>query len=99
MKHLINIGDLSSDQFSQLLDMADHLKALVKAGVPHPVLAGKTLGMIFAKSSTRTRVSFEVGMVQLGGHALFLRPRTSSLDAAKASPTPRVSCRDFSTAS
>ena len=72
MKNLISIGDLSSEQFYQLLDLADHLKALTKAGIPHPVLAGKTLGMIFAKSSTRTRVSFEVGMFQLGGHALFL---------------------------
>jgi len=72
MKHLISIGDLTSEQFYQLLDLADHLKALNKASIPHPVLTGKTLGMIFAKSSTRTRVSFEVGMYQLGGYALFL---------------------------
>jgi ornithine carbamoyltransferase len=72
MKHLISIGDLTSAQLYQLLDLADHLKALNKANTPHPVLAGKTLGMIFAKSSTRTRVSFEVGMYQLGGYALFL---------------------------
>lgn len=72
MKHFINIEDLSSAEFEQLLDLADHLKSLTKAGIPHPLLAGKTLGMIFAKSSTRTRVSFEVGMYQLGGHALFL---------------------------
>jgi len=72
MKHLISLGDLTSEQFYQLLDLADHLKALNKAKIPHPVLAGKTLGMIFAKSSTRTRVSFEVGMYQLGGYALFL---------------------------
>ena len=72
MKHLISIGDLSSAELFELLDLADQLKAQAKAGIAHPLLAGKTLGMIFAKSSTRTRVSFEVGMVQLGGHALFL---------------------------
>jgi ornithine carbamoyltransferase len=72
MKHLISIGDLSSAELFELLDLADQLKAQTKAGIAHPLLAGKTLGMIFAKSSTRTRVSFEVGMVQLGGHALFL---------------------------
>lgn len=72
MKHLISIGDLSSTELFDLLDLADQLKAQTKAGIAHPLLAGKTLGMIFAKSSTRTRVSFEVGMVQLGGHALFL---------------------------
>lgn len=72
MKHLISIGDLSSTELFELLDLADQLKAQTKAGIAHPLLAGKTLGMIFAKSSTRTRVSFEVGMVQLGGHALFL---------------------------
>lgn len=72
MKHLISIGDLSSEDLYDLLDLADKLKAETKAGIPHRLLEGKTLGMIFAKSSTRTRVSFEVGMVQLGGHALFL---------------------------
>lgn len=94
MKHLISIGDLSSDQFYNLLDMADHLKALVKAGVPHPVLAGKTLGMIFAKSSTRTRVSFEVGMVQLGGHALFLSTQDIQLGRGESiADTARVMSR------
>ena len=72
MKHFISIQDISSETLYELLDLADTLKAQTKAGQPHPLLAGKTLGMIFAKSSTRTRVSFEVGMVQLGGHALFL---------------------------
>ena len=58
-----------------MLDLADKLKADNKAGIPHPILKGKTLGMIFEKSSTRTRVSFETGMYQLGGHALFLSSR------------------------
>ena len=72
MKDFISIGDLSSAQLIQLLDLADRLKSACKAGQGLPLLAGKTLGMIFAKSSTRTRVSFEVGMVQLGGYPLFL---------------------------
>ncbi|MDD2533979.1 MAG: ornithine carbamoyltransferase [Eubacteriales bacterium] len=72
MKHLLSLNDLTPEQILDLLDLADRLKADTKAKRSHPILAGKTLGMIFAKSSTRTRVSFEVGMVQLGGHALFL---------------------------
>jgi ornithine carbamoyltransferase len=72
MKDFISIGDLSTMELGQLLDLADELKAAWKGGIGKPILAGKTLGMIFAKSSTRTRVSFEVGMVQLGGYPLFL---------------------------
>ena len=72
MKHLLKLLDLSKDEIIELLDLADKLKADNKAGIPHPLLKGKTLGMIFSKSSTRTRVSFEVGMQQLGGHAMFL---------------------------
>ncbi|MCH5287041.1 MAG: ornithine carbamoyltransferase [Christensenellaceae bacterium] len=75
MKHLLKLLDLSKEDIIGLLDLADKLKAERKAGIPHPLLAGKTLGMIFEKSSTRTRVSFETGMVQLGGHALFLSSR------------------------
>lgn len=75
MKHLLKLMDLSQDELFALLDLADTLKAQRRAGVPHPLLQGKTLGMIFEKSSTRTRVSFEVGMQQLGGHALFLSSR------------------------
>ena len=75
MKHLLKLLDLSKEDIIDLLDLADKLKAERKAGIPHPLLAGKTLGMIFEKSSTRTRVSFETGMVQLGGHALFLSSR------------------------
>ena len=72
MKHLLKMGDLNKDQINEILDLADRLKAETKQGVKHPLLAGKTLGMIFQKSSTRTRVSFEVGMYQLGGYPLFL---------------------------
>ena len=71
-KHLLKLSDWSTEQINATLDLADKLKKELKAGVPHPLLKGKTLGMIFEKSSTRTRVSFEVGMTQLGGYPLFL---------------------------
>ena len=71
-KDLLKMLDLSKEDILEILDLADQLKYEVKHNIPHPRLAGKTLGMIFQKSSTRTRVSFEVGMYQLGGHALFL---------------------------
>ena len=72
MKHLLSLHDWTTEDITYALELAEKLKAEQKAGIPHPILAGKTLGMIFSKSSTRTRVSFEVGMYQLGGHALFL---------------------------
>ncbi|MBO4583456.1 MAG: ornithine carbamoyltransferase [Clostridia bacterium] len=72
MKHLLKLMDWSAGEIIETLDLADKLKKEKKAGVPHHILAGKTLGMIFSKSSTRTRVSFEVGMYDLGGSALFL---------------------------
>ncbi len=75
MKHLLKLLDWSAEEITGVLDLADSLKADNKAGRPHPLLQGKTLGMIFEKSSTRTRVSFETGMYQLGGHALFLSSR------------------------
>lgn len=75
MKHLLKLGDLTEKEILGLLSLADQLKYEQKNGIAHPLLAGKTLGMIFQKSSTRTRVSFEVGMYQLGGSALFLSPR------------------------
>jgi len=67
---LISIHDLSAGDVEEILALAADLKVRQKAGIPHPLLAGKTLGMIFEKSSTRTRVSFEVGMYQLGGRGL-----------------------------
>ena len=75
IRHLLKLSDLSSEQILDILNLADQLKYERKHGIPHPLLAGKTLGMIFQKSSTRTRVSFEVGMSQLGGNALFLSSR------------------------
>ncbi len=75
MKHLLKMSDLSKAEIIEILNLADQLKYESKHGIPHKHLEGKTLGMIFQKSSTRTRVSFEVGMYQLGGNALFLSSR------------------------
>lgn len=75
MKHLLKLKDLMSDEIFGILNLADQLKYERKNNVKHPYLEGKKLGMIFQKSSTRTRVSFEVGMYELGGYALFLSDR------------------------
>ena len=73
MKHYIDFHeDVGIEELNYLLDIAADMKAKTKAGIEHHYLKGKSLGMIFSKSSTRTRVSFEVGMYQLGGQALFL---------------------------
>ncbi len=72
MQDLISLHDLTSEEVNNLLKLGLKLKKELKAGIPHPLLKGKSLGMIFTKSSTRTRVSFEVGMTQLGGYPLFL---------------------------
>lgn len=72
MKHLLKMLDLSTEEILDILNLADQLKYELKHGIPHPHLKGKTLGMIFQKASTRTRVSFETGMYQLGGYPLFL---------------------------
>lgn len=78
-KDMLSIHDLSVDEVQEILALAKELKAKQKAGIPHQLLKGKTLGMIFEKSSTRTRVSFETGMYQLGGQALFLSNRDLQL--------------------
>ena len=75
MKHLLKLMDLSEKEITEILDIADKLKYEKKNGIQHHILKGKALGMIFEKSSTRTRVSFEVGMYDLGGTALFLSSR------------------------
>lgn len=75
MKHLLKLADLSKEDILDILNLADQLKYETHHGIEHHHLKGKTLGMIFQKSSTRTRVSFETGMYQLGGQALFLSNR------------------------
>lgn len=75
MKHLLKLQDLDKNEILDILNLADQLKYENHNKIEHHILKGKTLGMIFQKSSTRTRVSFETGMYQLGGQALFLSNR------------------------
>lgn len=79
IKHFLTLKDLTTEELTNLLHRASELKAMQKAGEVYEPLKNKTLAMIFEKSSTRTRISFEVGMTQLGGHALFLSPRDTQL--------------------
>jgi ornithine carbamoyltransferase len=72
MKNLISLALLETKEIEEIFELAAKLKSELKNGIPHPLLKGKTLAMIFTKSSTRTRVSFETGMYQLGGNAIFL---------------------------
>ncbi|MCL2157772.1 MAG: ornithine carbamoyltransferase [Oscillospiraceae bacterium] len=78
-KHLLKMADLTKDDIFEIFETAEKLKGYNKNKIEHPLLKNKTLGMIFMKSSTRTRVSFEVGMSQLGGKALFLSPNDLQL--------------------
>lgn len=78
-RHFLSLLDLSPEELKQLLQRAIELKKMQHAGEIHEPLKNKVLAMIFEKSSTRTRVSFEAGMAQLGGHALFLSPRDTQL--------------------
>ncbi|WP_049902252.1 ornithine carbamoyltransferase [Halococcus agarilyticus] len=73
-RHFTDIDDLSADELETVLDTAAELKSQVKRDEPHPLLERQTLGMVFEKPSSRTRLSFETGMTQLGGHAIFLGP-------------------------
>ncbi len=94
MKHLLTLKDYSGEEILSILNLADQLKFEQKNNIEHKHLAGKTLAMIFAKSSTRTRVSFEVGMSQLGGNALFLS--SSDIQLGRGEPicdTARVLSR------
>ena len=84
MKHLLKLEDWSTEDITRTLNLADQLKYEQKHGIEHKLLQGKTLGMIFEKSSTRTRVSFEVGMTQLGGYPLFLS--SSDLQIGRGEP-------------
>ncbi len=78
-KDLLKMLDLTGAEILEILDLADQLKYNQRHGIPHNYLQGKTLAMIFEKNSTRTRVSFETGMFQLGGHALFLSGKESQI--------------------
>ena len=94
MKHLLKMMDLSKEEIIDILNLADQLKYELKHGIPHTHLKGKSLGMIFQKASTRTRVSFETGMYQLGGYPLFLS--ASELQIGRGEPvqdTARVLSR------
>ncbi|MDH5185004.1 MAG: ornithine carbamoyltransferase, partial [Gammaproteobacteria bacterium] len=79
VRHFLTLMDLSADEFRGLITRAIELKAMVKRGEIYEPLKNKVLGMVFEKSSTRTRVSFETGMAQFGGHAIFLSPRDTQL--------------------
>ncbi len=79
VRHFLTLLDIAPGELEALIRRAIELKRMHYAGETHQPLAGKTLAMVFEKSSTRTRVSFEVGMAQLGGHALFLSPRDTQL--------------------
>jgi len=78
-RHFLSLLDLSSHELRTLIQRAIELKAMQREGIVHEPLKNRTLAMVFEKSSTRTRVSFETGMTQLGGHALFLSPRDTQL--------------------
>jgi ornithine carbamoyltransferase len=94
MKHLLKMIDLTKAEIIDILNLADQLKYELKHGIPHPHLAGKTLGMIFQKASTRTRVSFEAGMFQLGGHPLFLSSKDLQINRGEpVEDTARVLSR------
>src|SRR4051794_5994195 len=93
-KDFLKIADFQTSEILYLLEEAQELKKLQKQGIPHPFLSGKVLGMLFEKSSTRTRVSFEVGMLQLGGHAIFLSSRDIQLGRGECiSDTAKVLSR------
>ena len=79
IRHFLTLRDLSTDELNQVIDLAIAMKAAKYEGRQEPIFSGKVLGMIFEKSSTRTRVSFEAGMAQLGGDALFLSPNDTQL--------------------
>lgn len=78
-RHFLSLLDMTPEELRRLIDRATELKAILRSGERYEPLKNRTLAMIFEKSSTRTRVSFEAGMTQLGGHALFLSPRDSQL--------------------
>ena len=82
-RHFLTLMDLKANEIRSLIMRAIELKSLRHQGLPHRTLEGKVLAMIFAKASTRTRVSFEAGMIQLGGSALFLSRQDTQLGACR----------------
>lgn len=84
MEHFLSIADYSADELMHILDVSAQLKKELKAGGNKPILAGKTMAMIFEKASLRTRVSFELGMHQLGGYAFYLSPNEIGLGKREA---------------
>ena len=84
MRHFLTLKEYTKEEILEIIDLSLEIKRAQKGSKPHPYLAGQTLAMIFEKSSTRTRVSFEVGMYQLGGHALFLSNRDIHLGRGEA---------------
>lgn len=89
MKHLLKLLDLTTEEIEEILNLADQLKYELKHGIEHHHLKGKTLGMIFAKASTRTRVSFETGMYQLGGYQCIYLQMICKLDAENQLKIPQ----------
>jgi ornithine carbamoyltransferase len=93
-KDFLSVYDLNRDDFDTIFDKAHKVKKMLREGIAYTPLSGKTLGMIFEKSSTRTRISFEVGIYQLGGTALFLSSRDTQLGRGEnISDTARVMSR------
>jgi len=86
VKHLLSMQDLTSKEIETILDISEELKQKLRKGEPHQLLHGKTLGMIFEKPSLRTRVTFETGMTQLGGHAVYLAPADIQLGTRESVP-------------
>ena len=84
MKNLLKMGDLSPAELTHILDVADQLKADCKAGRTAPLLAGKSVALLFSKASTRTRTSFEVGVYQMGGLGNYMN--TAELQAGRGEP-------------
>ena len=95
-RHFLKVADVTPEELARILDVAKKLKALQKSGTEHSLLRGKSLAMIFQKPSTRTRVSFEMGMVQLGGNAVNIRPEEMQLGQREAvSDVARVMSRSL----
>ena len=93
-RHYLSLLDLSREELARIFERAAELKAMLRARTSHETLRGRVLGMIFEKSSTRTRVSFEAGMAQMGGYSVFLSPRDSHLGRGEpVEDTARVMSR------